>query len=184
MQQDENSPIEVTDQPPQGMEFFVEGKQLRAIYQGKNINMQNFAVLKIDNGRYYSTDVVSNDDYLDLLMAIFTDQISIAKDIKESLENPLGRGMAGNEIRITVEDQKITINYLYDYDQFIIIDRQELIKVMQKVITLMEARAPYITLIRDTENSPIEVTDRPPQGMEFFVENKFLKARYKGKIYT
>lgn len=146
--------------------------------------MEQFAVLKIDNGRYYSTDVVSNDDYLDLLMAIFTDQISFAKDIKESLENPLGKGMAGNEIRITIEDQKITINYLYDYDQFIVIDRQELIKVMQKVITLMEARSHYIALIRGTENSPIDVADQPPEGMEFFFENKFLKARYKGKIYT
>ncbi len=32
-------------------------------------------------------------------MAVFTDQISFAKDIKESLENPLEEEMAGNEIR-------------------------------------------------------------------------------------
>lgn len=145
---------------------------------------EKFAILKLDNGTYYSTDVVSNDDYLEMLMAVFTDQISFAKDIKQSLENPHGRGMAGNEIRITVEGQKITINYLYDYDQYIVIDRQELIKVMEKVIRLMEARAPYVALIRETENSPIEVSDQPPEGMEFFVENKFLKARYKGNIYT
>jgi hypothetical protein len=146
--------------------------------------MEQFAVLKMDNGIYYSTDVVSNNDYLDMLMAVFTDGTSFAKKIINDLENPFGRGRAGNEIRITVEDQKITINYLYDYDQFIIIDRQELIKVMQKIITLMEARANYIALIRDTKNSSIEVIDQPPQGMEFFVEDKQLKARYQGNIYT
>lgn len=147
--------------------------------------MEQFAILKMDNETYYSTHVVvSNNDYLDMVMSVFTDGTSFAKKIINDLENPFGRGRAGNEIRITVEDQKITINYLYDYDQLIVIDRQELIKVMQKVITLMEARSHYVALIRDTENSPIKVTDQPPEGMEFFVENKSLKARYKGKIYT
>lgn len=146
--------------------------------------MEQFAVLKMDNGTYYPTHVVSNNDYLDMLMAVFTDGVSFAKKVKKDLEDPFGRGRAGNEIRITVEDQTITINYLYDYDQYITIDRQELIKVMDKVIALIEAQAPYIALLRENENSPINVTDQPPQGMEFFIDNKQVKARYKGNIYT
>lgn len=145
---------------------------------------EKFAVLKIDNGTYYPTDVVSNNDYLDMLMAVFTDGVSFAKKVKKDLEDPFGRGRAGNEIRITVEDQTITINYLYDYDQYITIDRQELIKLLDKVIALIEVQAHYIALIREDESSPIKVKDQAPHGMEFFIENKQVKARYKGNIYA
>lgn len=143
-----------------------------------------FTILKKDRDAYYSTDVVSNDDYSYILMRIFTDGLSFIKDIKENLENPYGRGLSGNEMDIDINNSDVTINYLYAEDEYIIINRQELMKILDKVIELIEASAQYIALIRENENSPIEVTDQPPQGMEFFVEDKQLKARYKGNIYT
>ncbi|MFZ5954246.1 MAG: hypothetical protein ACOYT8_04080 [Candidatus Dependentiae bacterium] len=143
-----------------------------------------FTILKKDGEAYYSTDVVSNDDYSYILMRIFTDRISFAKNIKKDLENPNATGRAGNEMDIDINNSYVTISYLYAEDEYIVINRQELIKILEKGIALMEANAPYISLIRENENAPIKVTDQLPEGMEFFVENKQLKARYKGKIYT
>ena len=143
-----------------------------------------FTILKKNERTYYSTDVVSNDDYTYVLMRIFTDGLTFIKDIKKNLASPHGMGLSGNEMHIDINNSHVTVNYLYAEDEYIIIDRQELIKIIDKVILLMEAEAAYIALIREDEKSSIIVTDQPPQGMEFFIENKQLKARYKGNIYT
>lgn len=143
-----------------------------------------FTILKKDDNTYYSTDVVSNDEYSYMLMKLLTDGLSFAKNIKNDLENPYSKGRTGNEMDININNSQVTISFTYAEDEYIVIHRQELINILGRGITLMEERALYIALIRENENSPIEVTDQTPQGMEFFVENKQLKARYKGNIYT
>lgn len=138
--------------------------------------MKKFAVIKCNN-----LCVVSNDNYLDMLTTVFTDRLSFAKDIKESLENPHGRGRSGNEIWITVEDQEIMIRYLYAVDEYIIINRQELIKIMEKGIALMESEADYVVLSQEDENSPIEVSDQLPTGLELYTEGTRLKYRFNNQ---
>lgn len=145
--------------------------------------MKKFAIIKKDEDVYKSTKVISNSAYLDMLTTVFTDRLSFAKDIKNELVNPTSQGRTGNEIDVDIDNSQVTICYCFS-DYCIVIDRQKLIKIMEKGITLMEAGAEYIVLIQQDENSPIEVTDHPPEGMEFFVEDKQLKARYTGNIYT
>ncbi|BDC34448.1 hypothetical protein Noda2021_04060 [Candidatus Dependentiae bacterium Noda2021] len=52
-----------------------------------------FESLKKDKNSYYSTDVVSNDKYLDFITNVFTDNISFSIDILESLKSLIRRGI-------------------------------------------------------------------------------------------
>lgn len=142
-----------------------------------------FAILKKDGKGYFPTDIISNDSYLDMLLMVFTDGISFLRSIKQELESN-SRGITGNEIDIDVINKKVIISYTFDGDQAVVIESKDLIKILEKGIALMEAKADFIALLRENENSPITVSDQPPHGMKFFVEDLQLKATYKGKIYT
>jgi hypothetical protein len=144
--------------------------------------MKKFAVIKKESGVYKSTKVISNSAYLDMLTTVFTDRLSFAKDVKNELLNPTSQGRTGNEIDVDIDNSQVNICYCFS-DYCITIDRQQLIKIMDKAIALMEAEAEYIVLAQKDENSSIEVSDQPPQGMEFFIEDKELRAMYLGKKY-
>lgn len=138
--------------------------------------MKKFAVISSNN-----LCVVSNDEYLDMLTTVFTDRLSFAKNIKKNLESPHGTGMSGNEIWITVEDQEIMIRYLYAVDEYIIINRQTLIKILEKGIALLGAQTNYIVLSQEHENSPIEVSDQLPVGMQLYTEGTRLKYTFSNQ---
>ncbi|BDC34449.1 hypothetical protein Noda2021_04070 [Candidatus Dependentiae bacterium Noda2021] len=136
-----------------------------------------FAIITKNQSIYRSVRTVANDIFLGTLTAVFTDELSFAKNIKDELENPHGQGRTGNEIDVDIYNSTVKISYCFS-DSCIFIERQQLIQIMTKVIDLMEKEADYIVITQEHESSSVEISDKLPEGFELYIEDKELKYRY------
>ncbi|BDC34450.1 hypothetical protein Noda2021_04080 [Candidatus Dependentiae bacterium Noda2021] len=137
-----------------------------------------FAVIKQFKNPDRYRAVISNDVYLETMASFFWDHMSSLKIVYSELIDPRGRGRAGNETSIDIDGSVITIGYFYAPEESIVVDRQELIKIISKVIALLDLDSECVVLTHLTADSSIEVTDQLPHGLEIYKENKSTKFRF------
>lgn len=90
-----------------------------------------FVILKKYEGRYYIEQ--DNDLYLVMLGDLFEEDQYVINYVKKDLINPLGRGITGNKMDITIEGTNVVISPLYgaNADEYAItIDRITLLNVI------------------------------------------------------
>ena len=99
-----------------------------------------------------------NDEYLSMLVAIFTDGGSLDMVVKRELLNPEGRGATGNLTDVTIKGNTVIIQpAMFDVtdepeEYAIEIDRDVLLDLINQWEDLKKKKAKEITFYRDEHN--------------------------------
>lgn len=105
---------------------------------------------KTDSGTYFPGP--TNSDYLSDLSDVFTDGVGFARNIKNDLKNPSSRGRYGNITEISINKSIVQIHPNYGIDSItepIKINREELLRILDEGLVLMERQVPYIVIRRE-----------------------------------
>lgn len=123
-----------------------------------------YLVLKYLDKSYRQTEC--DDEYLEMLALIFNDGNGWTNAVKDILQDPNETGIFGNMSRIRKQGISIEISYNFgdEFDEdYIEIDRQVLLDLINKWQELVQKKVPEIYIIRHDDNGKIEISDRLPE---------------------
>lgn len=117
-------------------------------------------ICTLKNNKGFYQESFRNDDYLSMLVDIFTDGGSFEECIQKELIKPDGKGCTGNKTDVTIKANKVIIEPLFTENPekwSIEIDKDVLLTLISKWQELVQKDAQEITFTRhEDDNITIE----------------------------